>query len=596
MDLTRAAIEKNRITIMALIAVAIGGVLAFQTLPRARDPGFVVRWAVVTTELPGASPERVEQLLTDPLEKAIQEIPELDHVTSVSKTGYSSITVSIKERYTGMRPIWDDLRRKMERAAGSLPQGTIGPRVNDDLDDVYGIQLALIGEGYTYAELKEVADEVRDQLLHLPDAAKVEINGAQEERVFVEYDDSRLAEMGVSPMYLMEVLRSRNIIVPGGEVRTGAERLVLEPTGNFLSVDDLRRTVVSLPGRRELIYLEDLADVRRGYVDPPGMMMRFDGEPCLGLAVAMRDAGNITVLGQQVRDLVRRLEATYPIGLELREVYMLPDDVDRKIGDFVSSLLQSVAIVMVVMLLTLGLRTGLLVATLIPMAMLMSVMLMPLVGVGLDQVSLAALIIALGMLVDNAIVMSESIMVQIAQGRPPVEAAVNSARELRVPLLIASLTTSAAFLPIYLAESMVGEYTRSLFTVTTLTLLCSWLLALTMIPMLCARFIRVKSGSGEGALDTPFYRRYRRVLLALLRHRRATLAAVAVVFVVAMAGFGLVPAIFFPPTDEALFVVDYEMPVGTPVETTAAVVDEVDGFVRAELAAGPQGGTGVTSW
>ena len=595
MNITRAAIEKNRITIMALIAIGLGGILVFQGLPRARDPGFVIRWAVVTTDFPGASPERVEQLITDPLEKSIQEIPELDYLTSVSKTGYSSISLMIKESYSDMRPIWDDLRRKMAQAGARLPEGAIGPRVNDELDDVFGIQLALIGEGYSYAELRDVADDLRDEILHLSDVAKVDIFGAQEERIFVEYDDSRLAEMGVSPMYVMQVLRSRNIIIPGGEVRAGAERLVLEPTGNFLSVDDLRRTVVSLPGG-QVIYLEDLADVRRGYVDPPSMKMRFQGEPCLGLALSMRDGGNLIALGAQVRELIRELEETYPIGIEFREVYMLPDDVERSVSDFVTSLYQAVGIVLVVMLVTLGLRTGLLVATLIPMAMLMSIMLMPLIGERLHMVSLAALIIALGMLVDNAIVMSESIVSQISQGKQPIDAAVDSARELRIPLLTASLTTSAAFLPIYLAESMVGEYTRSLFTVTTTTLLCSWVLSLTMIPMLCARFVKVKPSQAGSTFETPFYRRYRGFLLALLRRRWRTLGVVVVVFAVAMAGFGLVPGIFFPPTDESLFVVDYELPLGTPIETTEAVIDEVDDFVAGELVVRADGGEGVTSW
>ena len=602
MNITRVAIEKNRITITALIAIAVGGYLAFQGLPRARDPGFVVRWATVTTDFPGASPERVEQLVTDPLEKAIQEIPELDFVTSMSKTGYSSISLMIKQSYSDMRPIWDDLRRKMERAGAGLPDGAIGPRVNDELDDVFGIQLALIGDGFTYAELKDVADDVRDELLHLPDAAKVDIFGAQQERIFVEYDDSRLAEMGVPPMYLIEALRSRNIIIPGGEVRTGAERLVLEPTGNFISVEDLRRTVISLPGSRQVTYLEDLVDVRRGYVDPPSMMARYNGEACIGLAVAMRDGGNLTELGAQVREMVRELEATYPIGIEFREIYMLPDDVERSVSDAVNSIYQAIGIVLVVMLATLGLRTGMLVASLIPMAMLMSVMLMPLIGEQIHQVSCAALIIALGMLVDNAIVMSESVMVQISQGKRSLEAAIDSARELRIPLLTASLTTSAAFLPIYLAESMVGEYTRSLFTVTTTTLICSWILSLTMIPMLCARFIKVKPAKpGAEGFDSTFYRGYRSFLLALLRRRWLTLAAVLVIFAVAMSGFGLIPGIFFPATDESLFVVDYELPLGTPIETTDQVIDRIDGFVAEELLVpepvdGEDYERGVTSW
>jgi len=291
MNITRIAIEKNRITAMVLIAIALGGWIAFEQTPRAKDPGFIFRWASVETDFPGAGPERVEQLVTEPLEKVIQEIPELDWVSSISKTGFSAITLKIKDRYTNMRPIWDDLRRKMESVRPTLPEGAIGPRVNDELGDVFGIQLAIIGEGYSYAELKEVADEVRDELLYVRDVAKVEIVGAQPERIFVEYNNARLAELGLSPLQLVDILRNRNIIISGGELRTEQERLVLEPTGNFESVEDLRRTVVSLPGRREVIYLEDLVHIYRGYVDPPMMKMRFGGTSCLGLAVSMREGG-----------------------------------------------------------------------------------------------------------------------------------------------------------------------------------------------------------------------------------------------------------------------------------------------------------------
>ena len=590
MSITRLAIVKNRITIMALITIGLGGWIAFEQTPRAKDPGFIFRWASVEADFPGAGPERVEQLVTEPLEKIIQEIPELDFVSSLSKTGFASITVKIKDRYSDMRPIWDDLRRKMEGAVAQLPEGTRGPRVNDEMGDVFGVQLAIIGEGFSPAELKEVADEVRDELLHVRDVAKVEIFGAQPERIFVEYNNARLAELGIAPLMLVDILRNRNIIISGGELRTGRERLVLEPTGNFESVDDLRRTVVSLPGRKEVIYLEDLVYIYRGYVDPPRMKMRFAGQPCLGLALSMREGGNIVNLGEEVRERLRVLEETYPIGVEFAEVFFLPDEVDEKVDNFVNSLLQSIGIVLAVMLVTLGLRTGFLVASLIPMAMLMSLMGMSMLGIGLDQVSLASLIIALGLLVDNAIVMSESIMVQIAAGRDPVDAADASARELRVPLLTSSLTTAAAFLPIYLADSMMGEYCSSLFSVTTLTLLCSWLLALTMIPMLCARFMKVKVKEEEG-FDSRFYRVYRRLLLGLLRHRGMAAIGTVVIFFVAMQGFGLVPSIFFPPTEDPKFVADFELPLGTPIERTEGIIDAVDEFVAAELVDG-----GVTSW
>jgi len=591
MNITRIAIEKNRITAMVLIAIALGGWIAFEQTPRAKDPGFIFRWASVETDFPGAGPERVEQLVTEPLEKVIQEIPELDWVSSISKTGFSAITLKIKDRYTNMRPIWDDLRRKMESVRPTLPEGAIGPRVNDELGDVFGIQLAIIGEGYSYAELKEVADEVRDELLYVRDVAKVEIVGAQPERIFVEYNNARLAELGLSPLQLVDILRNRNIIISGGELRTEQERLVLEPTGNFESVEDLRRTVVSLPGRREVIYLEDLVHIYRGYVDPPMMKMRFGGTSCLGLAVSMREGGNIVRLGEGAREKLAELEVTYPIGIEFEEVFFLPDEVDDKVDNLFNSLLQSVGIVLVVMLVTLGLRTGFLVASLIPMAILMSLMGMSMLGIGLDQVSLASLLIALGLLVDNSIVMSESIMVQMREGKKSIAAAVDSARELRVPLLVSSLTTAAAFLPIFLAESMVGEYCRSLFSVTTMTLLCSWLLALTMIPMLCVHFMKVKEKKQEQGFNSGFYRLYRGFLLALLRRRWLSLIGVAGVFFVAMQGFGLVPSIFFPPTEDPKFVADFGLPLGTPIERTEEVVAQVDRFVADELRE-----EGVASW
>ncbi len=240
MDLTRFALEKRVVTGVAVVVLLLVGLQAFFALPRSEDPGFVIRVALVTTYFPGASPERVEQLVTDKLEKAIQEIPELDFISSQSKTGVSIIYVNVLERYKEMRPIWDDLRRKVEKASRDLPQGVAGPFVNDEFGDVFGILLGLTGEGYDYAELKEVADQVRDQLLRLEDVAKVEISGAQEERVFVEYNNARLAELGLSPGQLRSILESRNIIIPGGSVIVGPERIALEPSGNFESVDDLQ--------------------------------------------------------------------------------------------------------------------------------------------------------------------------------------------------------------------------------------------------------------------------------------------------------------------------------------------------------------------
>ena len=416
MSITQLAIENNRVTWMMILIVMLAGFGAYKTMPQSEDPGYIIRTAMVMTVFPGASPERVEDLVTDPLEAVIQQVPELDYVSSESKTGVSIIYVNIKESYKEMRPIWDNLRRKIESAAVNLPTGVSGPTVNDEFGDVFGIIFTIAGEGYTYAELKETADDVRDEMLRIPDVAKVDVYGQQEERIFIEYNNGKLAQLGISPSILQQLLQGQNILFPGGKISNGIERMVLEPSGNFLSVEEVRRSVITLPGRTEVIYLEDIADVTRGYVDPPKDKLHTTGTPALAIGISMREGGNIIKMGEQVKQAVNRLQGMYPIGLEFDFLVFQPEEVSESVNNFVVSLFQAIAIVMVVMLLFLGLRTGLVVTTLIPMAMLLSFVIMNLCNITLNTVSLAALIIALGMLVDNAIVMSESIMSQMALG------------------------------------------------------------------------------------------------------------------------------------------------------------------------------------
>ena len=596
MNLTRFAIENNRITSITLLVILVAGIGAYFNMPRNEDPGFIIRTALVRTFFPGASPERVEQLVTDKIEKVIQEIPELDAVRSESKTGTSIIWVDIQERYTKMRPIWDNLRRKVEKAVPDLPDGIQGPYVNDEFGDVFGILITLIGDGFSYSELKDVADDVRDELLRLADVAKVEISGDQEEHIFVEYNNARLADLGISPIQLQQMLASKNIIIPGGDITTPNEKIVLEPSGNFESFEEIRRTVINIPGTREVLLLEDVVDLKRGYIDPPETMMRASGVRALNLAVSMREGGNLIDLGTQVKKVIKRAESLFPIGIEFDLIQYQPGVVKKKVDDFVNNLIQAVLIVAGVMLLTLGLRTGLVVASLIPMAMVMNFLVMSFLGIGLDQMSLAALIIALGLLVDNAIVMSESTMVQMAAGKPPMEAAINSANELRIPLLTSSLTTAAAFLPIYLAESNAGEYTAPIFKVVTITLLCSWVLALTMIPLFCVHFLRVPIAKKADLFQSPFYVRYRKILLGMLRHPWLTMGVVGGVFVLAMMGFSLIPAIFFPPNDRPTFTVEIELSTGTPIEKTESVVKSIEEFIKKHLLVNDERPEGITNW
>lgn len=596
MDITRLAIEKNRIFAAAMLVVLLSGIGAYTDMPRSEDPGFIIRTALVQTIFPGASPERVELLVTDKLEKVIQEIPELDFVSSTSKVGVSIIYVNIDERYTAMRPIWDKLRRKIDRARDELPDSVIGPTVNDEFGDVFGSIIAITGDGFDYRSLREIADEVRNELLFIPEAAKVEIVGAQDERVFVEYDNARLAEFGLSPIQLQQALQARNIILPGGDFSTQFEKIVLEPSGSFRNVDEIRGMVLNIPSRNDVVRLQDIATISRGYIDPPRTRMRHNGETALGLAVSMREGGNILELGTAIREVVARAQGVYPIGVDFDVIQFQADAVFTKVNDFAGNLLQAVLIVALVMLVFLGLRTGLVVASLIPSTMIAAILLMSAFDIGIDQMSLASLIIALGMLVDNAIVMSESTMVQMSRGKSAKQAAIDSAAELRVPLLVSSLTTAAAFLPIYLAESATGEYTAPLFKVVTITLLCSWVMALTLIPVLSVAFFKVKQQTDSDPFESQFYRRYRKALLTLVRHPWTSLGGVAAIFVAALLGFGKIPNIFFPPNDRPSFTIDVNLPAGTPIDRTDEVVAEIESFMSQNLMANDNEGVGITNW
>ena len=597
MDITRFAIEKNRITTTILVIIAAAGIGTYMTMPRAEDPGFIVRTAEVQTYFPGASPERVELLVTDKLEKVIQQMPELRVVRSESSTGASVIYAEINKELKEMRPIWDKLRRKVADARPQLPETIVGPIVNDEYGDVFGIQYTLTGDGFEPRQLREVAKQMRNQLLLLPDVAKVELYGLQEDRVYVEYDNARLAEYGLSPVQLSLLLEAQNIILPGGDIDLEYEKIVLEPSGNFSSLDDIRRAIITLPGSNAIVRLEDLVTIERGYAEPI-VAMSATGEPAIGIAISLREGGSILELGRSVAETFDRARQIYPIGIELEKLLDQDEIVDEKIQSFVGNLYQAIAIVAAVMLVFLGLRTGLIVSSLIPMTMVMTLFVMSFFDIGLDQMSLASLIIALGMLVDNAIVMSESVLVQMERGKSVKDAAIDSAKELKVPLLTSSLTTAAAFLPIALAESETGEYTATLYYVVTITLLSSWVMALTLIPMLCVAFLKVKKSAkaeGNDEFDGRLYRTYRALLTSFLRRPLVSLGSVVAVFLLSLQGFNYIPSIFFPANDRPTFTVELETPIGSPIYRTQEVVAGVERFLSEQQMA-TENGPGVVNW
>ena len=370
-----------------------------------------------------------------------------------------------------LQPVWDRLRRKIESIRNDLPDGIRGPNVKDDgVGVVFGIMLGLEADGFSFYEMKQYAEDIRDDLVKLADAAEVEISGIQEEQVYVEFDNARLADIGLSAGQLGNIIATTNIVFSGGEVSLEDERIVLEPTGNYETIGDLQKTLIPVGQNGQTVELGDISRVVRAYKSPQEKIVKINGNPGLAISIALREGANLIRLGEAIDEKVNTFNQELPIGLELSRTATQDYYVDKKVSDFISNVVQSVGIVLIVMLIFLGLRTGLVVASLIPMAMVMTLLLMNTLEIGLNQVSLAALIMALGMLVDNAIVVSESIMVKMENGMPAKDAAIDSAKELMIPLLVSSLTTSAAFLAFFLADNTMGEIMGPLFSVISLAL------------------------------------------------------------------------------------------------------------------------------
>jgi len=583
MSLTGIAFRFDRVVYVLTALCVLSGLSAYSDLPKAQDPGFTIRTATVTTLLSGASPERIELLVTDKIEKVVQEIPELDKVRSESQNGVSLIYVDIKESYRDMRPIFDNLRRKIDDI-NDLPDGAVGPFINDEFGDVFGVLYALSGEGFSYAELKKIADDFRNQVLKIPAVAKVEMDGVQDEVIYVEYNNARLSELGISPLQLSNTLSSANILRPGGDIKVGIERISLEPSGNFDSLEDVRRMVIEIPGQSDVVYLDDIAKIYRGYIDPVKSKTHFNGEPVIVLEISMQEGGNIIQLGNDLKTLVPDLEQNYPLGIKIRPIFFQPDLVTDSISSFMNNLIQAVAIVMVVMLVFLGFRTGIVVSILIPMTVTVSFLLMQVFEITINQISLAALIIALGLLVDNAIVIVESIMVRLEQGMDSTTAAIESGKELAVPLLISSLTTAAAFLSIFLAESAIGEYTADIFKVNTIALLSSWVLAMTIIPLIAKKMVSVSvKKEKDESYNSIMYSSYRKILIPALKNRLVFLLVVASLFVSAIFGLGFVSKVFIPPTTNPIINAKFDMPRGTAIETTEEIVVDIEAFIQKNL-------------
>jgi multidrug efflux pump subunit AcrB len=602
MNLAAFSINRNRITFTVLTTILILGMVFYQSLSRDSMPPYTVRVATVVSSFPGSGPERVEQLVTDKVEKIVQELPELKKVTSTSRSGLSVVTVELKDKVKpeDLQAVWDRLRRKLTQIKG-LPSG-VNPNLNDDgVGEVFGIAVGLVMDGFSYAEAKDYVDDIKDDFIKLDLAAKVEVGGVQDERIFIEFDNARLKEYGLSASKLQSIIGSTNILSSGGQINLGDERIILEPTGNFNSVEDIKQTLIPVGDGSQLVYLGDITLVKQGYIDPPSQLVTVNGQQAISIHINLKAGANIIQLGTDLDAVIKEWEKILPVGLELKRLSSLDIYIDNKISDFIVNLIQSITIVLIVMLVFLGLRTGGIIASLIPMVTIMTLMLMGLIDMGLNQVTLAALIMALGMMVDNAIVVAETILVKMENGIEAKTAAIDACSELFTPLLISTLTTSAAFLAFYMAESTMGDIVGPIFVVITLALLSSWILALTVITLLCYLFLKVtpKAEKKVSFIDKVINKLklyYKNLILDALAYKKLVLIGIVGAFFLSLLGFGEIAFVFFPDSDRNMITVDINLPQGTRIEATEKVVHGIEDFMTANLLVSDTEPNGITDW
>jgi multidrug efflux pump subunit AcrB len=586
--ITSFALDNNRVTLLFLLLMGIAGIFAYLTYPKQEDPSIQIRDAVVWAYFPGMAPQRVEDLITRKLEEQIRLLGDIDYIKSDSKRGMSFMHVIPRDDVPVLKTVWRDLRDKLVDVAPSLPKGTIGPFINDEFGLTAVATVALWAEGFSLAEMRIVARDLRNQLYSLKGIRRVELFGVQDQRVFLELSNAKLAEFGISPSVVVQTLQQQNIILPGGLIDVKGQNVIIEPSGDFNSVSEIEDVIIQIPGTQRVTPLRDLAKVTRGFVDPPSQPAYYNGRPAIVLSVSILEGEGVNAVefGERLTRKINEYEQTLPIGYVLDYATYQPPLIEAAVKGAVTNLMQTLVIVLVVVMLFLGVRTGLIVGSFVPMTMLMSMVIMRAIDIELQRMSIASLIIALGMLVDNGIVIAEDIRTRLQNGEDRREAALASGRTLAIPLLTSTLTTIFAFAPIPLAVGGTGEYTTSLGQVLIITLLSSWFLSMLMTPLMCVWFMKVKprEPAAEGQAADPysgaFHRFYRRILEGMLRVRLLVLACTAAAFVAALFGSKLIVKEFFPSGDRNQYLVYLDMPAGTRSDKTAEVVLKLSSWLQ----------------
>ena len=607
---------RNQILVLyAMVVLTAIGLLAYSKLGQSEDPPFTFKVMVIRVVWPGATAQEVAEQVADKIEKKVQEIAQIDTVRSTVQPGFANIFFIAKDSTPAkdVPDIWYQVRKKVGDIKANLPQGVQGPYFNDEFGDTFGNIFALEGNGMEYAELKRYAEAIRSELLRVKDVSKIDFFGNQIQRVFIELSNTKLATFGLTPATVAQAISSQNIMSDAGFFETQNERIALRITGRFETLDDIRESPIFFAGRS--LRLGDIAEVRAGYQDPPADTMRYMGKPVLGIGVAMRAGGDIIALGKNLDAAIRKIESQLPAGITLYRVADQPRAVHESVNEFVRSLAEAVIIVLAVSLLSLGLRTGIVVAISIPVVLAITFLMMDAFGIGLHKISLGALILALGLLVDDAIIAVEMMATKMEEGWDRTKAGSFAYTSTAMPMLSGTLVTAAGFLPIAMAASSTGEYTRSIFQVTVIALLISWVAAVLFVPYLgyhllpdftaqrgkpsllvrfagrvsprlsawFAKHEHKHEHHDHAALyNTPFYKRLRGVIDACVKHRWKVIGATLLCFVASIVGFSKVPQQFFPDSTRPELLVDLRLPEGVSHLATDDVVKQVEAILLKE--------------
>ena len=582
MDIAAIAIKNRVVTLVLTVVMLLAGISSFNDMSRLEDPEFTIKDALVMTPYPGASAEEVEHEVSDYLEIAVQQLGQLDRVTSKSDRGLSTLTVTIKNTYDGasLPQVWDELRRKINDAAAQLPKGVGQPIVIDDFGDVYGVFLAITADGYSYAELKDYVDILRRELLLVEDVAKITTYGEQTEAIYISFDRDQMSQFGIQPQAIVNELMQKQQIADSGRVKVGNEFISIEPTGGLDSIGDFEEFIIRGSGG-EQIKLRDVAEVQRGYVEPQNTVLRYDGKMSIGLGISTVTGGNVVMMGNALRERLIELENQRPVGIDFGIISLQSEAVAEAISSFTASLLQAVVIVIMVLLIFMGLRSGLLIGAVLLITIIGSFIFLNSMDVALERISLGALIIALGMLVDNAIVVVDGILTRLQKGETAESAASAVVKQSAWPLLGATIIAILAFAAIGTSNDSTGEFCRSLFQVVMVSLLLSWITAVTITPLLCVLFL--KAPEQKDGQDDPysqgFYLKYKAFLSLCIRKRYLTSAMVAAMFGFALWGFSFVDQSFFPASSRPQFMLDIWLPQGTHIDKTVARVEEIEDYL-----------------